>query len=139
GEIRRREIDVASAEKERRDAAAYPAAGPDLRTLSRETLAERLRPRRLVANIEYQLEKPDFEIADLILGMKAAPYTEGSQPTHEGPAFAKPKFIVGPDDRRRLDTPRFFPGSANAYLSQNCTATMIGPSTPLGAPHCFYQ
>jgi len=137
GKITPRKIDVAEAEKTRRNAADYPPPGPDPRTLSRDELARKLRPRRLVADYEYQLEEPDYETAERILAMKDVPNTESS--LGSGSSVPRPKFVVGPDDRRRVDTPRLWPGSANAYLSQNCTATMIGPSTALCAAHCFYQ
>jgi V8-like Glu-specific endopeptidase len=143
GKVVPKEIDVAETEKERRNADDYPPPGPDPRTLSREDLAEKLRPRRLVGDYEYRLEQPDYEIAERILAMREVPNTEGSP--RSASAFAKlkfivtPEFVIGPDDRRRLDNPRFLPGSAYAYLSQTCTATMIGPSTALCAAHCFYQ
>jgi V8-like Glu-specific endopeptidase len=136
-EIETTSIDVAKDTQERRNADEYPAPGPDPRTLSRDELAEKLRPRRLVGRREYRLDEPDYEIADRILAMKDPPNTDGSLGTES--AFARPKFIIGPDDRQRVENPRFFPGSANARLSQNCTATMIGPSTALCAAHCFYQ
>ncbi len=70
--------------------------------------------------------------------MKEAPSTTGS-PGSES-SGQKFRFIIGPDNRQRLANPRFFPGSANAHLApQNCTATMIGPSTALCAAHCFFQ
>ncbi|MGY4648558.1 trypsin-like serine peptidase [Mycobacterium sp. URHB0021] len=132
------EIDVAETEQERRSVEDYPPPGPDPRTMSREQLAEKLRPRRLVGGYEYRLEEPDFETADLILGTEGVPNTPESLGGKS--AFARPKYIIGPDDRRRVDNPRFFPGSANAHLAtQNCTATMIGPSTALCAAHCFYN
>lgn len=92
--------------------------------------------------------------------MGKAPYTEGFKPSPVvGPSPGSPAprsavpsarslfsmgmlslpFVVGSDDRARVGTPRLFPGSANAYLTQTCTATMIGPSTALSAAHCFYQ
>lgn len=116
----------------------YPPPGPDPRTMSREQLAEKLRPGRLVGGYEYRLDEPDFETADLILGTEDVPNTPESLGTKS--AFARPKYIIGPDDRRRVDNPRFFPGSANAHIAtQNCTATMIGPSTALCAAHCFFN
>jgi V8-like Glu-specific endopeptidase len=131
-------IDVAESEKERRNADGYPPSSePHPLALSREHLAERLRPRRLVGGYEYRLERPDYDVADMILAMKEVPHTESS--SGDADAKVKPKFIIGPDNRRRVDQPRFFPGSAFARLSQNCTATMIGPSTALCAAHCFYQ
>ena len=120
GKVVPKEIDVAETEKERRNADDYPPPGPDPRTLSREDLAEKLRPRRLVGDYEYRLEQPDYEIAERILAMREVPNTEGSP--RSASAFAKlkfivtPEFIIGPDDRRRLDNPRFLPGSAYAYL-----------------------
>jgi hypothetical protein len=132
GKVVPKEIDVAETEKERRNGDDYPPPGPDPRTLSREDLAEKLRPKRLVGDYEYRLEQPDYEIAEKILAMKEPPNTEGSPGSAS--AYARPRFIIGPDDRRRLENPRFFPGSANARLSQNCTATMIGPSTALCVP-----
>ena len=64
GKVVPKEIDVAETEKERRNADDYPPPGPDPRTLSREDLAEKLRPRRLVGDYEYRLEQPDYEIAE---------------------------------------------------------------------------
>ncbi|MGE2728210.1 trypsin-like serine peptidase [Mycolicibacterium vaccae] len=132
------EVDVAESERERRSVDDYPPPGPDPRTLSRAELAERLRPRRLVGGYEYRLEGPDFETADLILGSGDVPNTPGGLGSRS--AFARPKYIVGPDDRRRVENTRAFPGSAHAHLArQNCTATMIGPSTALCAAHCFFN
>jgi hypothetical protein len=112
-----------------------PRRGQTRGTMSREQL---LRPRRLVGGYEYRLDEPDFETADLILGTEDVPNTPESLGTES--AFARPKYIIGPDDRRRVDNPRFFPGSANAHLAtQNCMATMIGPSTALCAAHCFFN
>ena len=151
GKVVPKEIDVAETEKERRNANDRPPPEPDPRTLSREDLAEKLRPRRLVGDYEYRLEQPDYEVAEMILAMEEVPKTEGS--LGRASAFARLlpsmpgsadrslqfRFIIGPDDRRRLE-PRFFPGSAYAHLApNNCTATMIGPSTALCAAHCFYQ
>ena len=79
GKVVSKEIDVAETEKERRNADDYPPPGPDPRTLSREDLAEKLRPRRLVGDYEYRLEQPDYEIAEKILAMKEVPNTEGSR------------------------------------------------------------
>ncbi|MGW6462224.1 trypsin-like serine peptidase, partial [Streptomyces sp. NPDC055078] len=124
---------VAEREKDRRDAHRRPAPEPDPRSLTVEALAEKLRPRRLVGAYEYRLEEPDYEVAEKILAMEAAPYTE---------AFKTPeaRFIIGTDDRVRVNTTNLYPGSLNAHLApQNCTATMIGPSTALCAAHCFYQ
>jgi len=145
-----REVDILETEKERRTPDAAPAAAPDPRTMAREDLARALQPRRLVGEYEYRLDEPDYEIADQILNMADPPRTEGSwgdksayaRPKYlTGPGLAPPPagFVVGADDRRRVDSPQFYPASAFAYLSQGCTATMIGPSTALCAAHCFYQ
>jgi hypothetical protein len=118
GKVVPKEINVAETEKERFNAVDYPSRGPDPRTLSREDLAENLRPRRLVGDHEYRLEQPDFEVAEKILAMKEVPNTEGSQ----GSAGTSPRYIVGSDDRRRFANPRFFPGSANAYVGRRAAA-----------------
>jgi V8-like Glu-specific endopeptidase len=134
GKITPVEINVAENEKQRRDARDFPPPGPDPLTLSREELAKKLRPVRLVGEISYQLEEPDFLVADRILAMKTAPNTEGS--LGEADAFAR--FIIGTDDRTRVEGSRYRASSC-AYLSQNCTATMIGPSTAHCAAHCFHD
>jgi V8-like Glu-specific endopeptidase len=135
-----KEINVAETETERRNADQpdhRPPPEPDPRTLSREDLAEKLRPRRLVGDYEYRLEEPDYEVADRILAMEEPQHTNGWPGS--GSAFS-PQYIIGPDDRQRVQNPRFFPGAPNARLQdQNCTATMIGPSTALCAAHCFYN
>ena len=152
GKVVFKEVDVA--DTERRYAEDRPASPQPLETLSVRELAEKLRPRRLVGGYEYRLEQPDLELAERILTMarsRKAPSTDGFRPPHM-PAFTPPDvpypgqarlmpatFIVGGDDRARVGTPRQMPGSANAYLTQNCTATMIGPSTALCAAHCFFQ
>ncbi|MCU1517184.1 MAG: hypothetical protein JWQ75_1905 [Pseudarthrobacter sp.] len=144
------ELDVAETEKERRTPEAGAAPAPDPRTMAREDLARALQPRRLVGEFEYRLDEPDYEIADLIQGMAEAPNTDGSWGnssafarakylTGPGPASGPERFVVGTDDRRRIDSPQFYPASAFAHLSQTCTATMIGPSTALCAAHCFFQ
>jgi V8-like Glu-specific endopeptidase len=136
GEVVPQEIDVAALEARLRDegrtADYVPPPEPDPRTLSIEELAEKLRPRRLIGGYEYRLEQPDYEVAEQILAMGGPPPTEAARPPEA-------RFVIGTDDRRRLTNPRDWPGSANAYLSQNCTATMIGPSTALCAAHCFYN
>lgn len=144
-----REFDVLESEQERRtpDPAATPAADP--RTMARDDLARALQPRRLVGEYEYRLDEPDYEVADQIHGMEELPSTDGSwgnksayaRPKYlTGPGLAPPtSFVVGGDNRVRVDHPQFYPASAFAYLSQGCTATMIGPSTALCAAHCFYQ
>lgn len=131
------EVDIADTEEQRRNVADDPPPGPDPRTMSRDELAEKLQPRRLVGRHEYRLAEPDYEIADLVLGMNEVPNTRGSFGIKD--SFVQPKYIIGPDDRTRVANPRFYPGAANAYLSQGCTATMIGPSTALCAAHCFYN
>jgi V8-like Glu-specific endopeptidase len=153
GKVVFKEVDVA--DTERRYAEDRPPPPPSLDTLSARELAEMLRPRRLVGGYEYRLEQPDLELAEKIVAMartRKAPSTDGFLPPNT-PLFTPPSvpysggearlmpatFIVGSDDRARVGSPRFFPGSANAYLSQTCTATMIGPSTALCAAHCFFQ
>ena len=149
-QIERREVDILDMEKERRTPDPAASAPPDPRTMAREDLAHALQPRRLVGDYEYRLDEPDYELADQIRSMAEPPATEGSW--GEKSAFARAKYLTGPgvspppagfvigvDDRSRVDSPQYFPGSAFAYLSQGCTATMIGPSTALCAAHCFYQ
>lgn len=144
-----RDVDIPETEKERlhADAEAAPAA-PDPRTMASEDLARALQPRRLVGEFEYRLDEPDYETAERIQAMAAAPSTEGSW--GDASAYTRAKYltgtgpppgsyVVGADDRQRVDSPRFYPGSAFAYLSQGCTATMIGPSTALCAAHCFFN
>jgi len=131
GQISADEVDVARTE-ERRDAASRAEPEPDVRSLSVDELAEKLRPRRLVGDFEYRLHRPDYEVAEQILAMDTPPSTNGCR-------APEARFVVGTDDRVRLTDPRFWPGSPNAYLTQTCTATMIGPSTALCAAHCFYQ
>jgi V8-like Glu-specific endopeptidase len=134
GEVVPQEIDVGGME-ERINADYLPPPEPDPQSLSVEELAEKLRPRRLVGGYEYRLEQPDYIVAEKILAMVEPPSTVGFQPT-EAPGA---RFVIGPDDRMQVRDTRTYPASANAYLSQNCTATMIGPSTALCAAHCFYQ
>jgi hypothetical protein len=133
GKITAVAINVAETENEKRNPVDYPPPTDPL-ALSREELAKMLRPVRLVGEFAYQLDEPDFLVADSILAMKVVPNTEGSQ----GKAGALAKFIIGTDDRSRVENPRFCPGASNARLSQNCTATMIGPSTAHSAAHCFH-
>jgi V8-like Glu-specific endopeptidase len=138
GEVVSQEIDIGAMD-ERRSVDYVPPPEPDPRTLSVEELAEKLRPRRLAGGYEYRLEQPDFEVAEKILAMEEPPHTEGFRAQEAG-FTQEAEFIIGTDDRSRLEAPRFWPGSANAYLApQNCTATMIGPSTALCAAHCFYN
>ncbi len=106
--------------------------------MSLNELAEHLRPRRLVGQYEYQLAEPDFEVAAKILAMTSVPETHGKPPmtVEDG---TKPQFIIGGDDRTHTPNAAAWPGSTFAFLPQQCTATMIGPSTALCAAHCFYQ
>jgi V8-like Glu-specific endopeptidase len=134
GNIKPVEINVVETEKKRRNARDFPPPGPDPLTLSREELAKMLRPVRLVGEFSYELDEPDFLIADRILEMKTAPNTEGS--LGEADAFAR--HIIGTDDRTRVEGSRYR-ASTCAHLSQNCTATMIGPSTAHCAAHCFHD
>lgn len=135
GKISPVEINVLETEKERRDFRDFPQPGPDPMTMSREELAKKLRPVRLVGDVAYQMQEPDFLVADRIREMKVAPSTEGSM----GEASAFARFVIGTDDRTRIEGPRFYPSSTCAYLSQGCTATMIGPSTASCAAHCFHD
>jgi len=108
-------------------------AAPENLTL--DQLAEALRPRRLVGDVEFRLEKPDYELAAKIIKAGKAPPTKNNIP----PEVSGPPFIIGSDDRTRIAAPRFWPGSPFGYLGQSCTFTMIGPSTALSAAHCFYN
>lgn len=144
-----RETDVTETEKERRTPDLGAATAPDPRLMAREDLARALQPRRLVGEYEYRLDEPDYEIADMVRAMQQPPATDGSW--GDASAYARAKYLTGPgegppagyviggDDRRRVDNPQYYPGSAFAHLSQGCTATMIGPSTALCAAHCFFQ
>lgn len=133
GKITAVAINVAETENEKRNPADYHSPTDPL-VLSRDELAKMLRPVRLVGEFAYQLDEPNFLVADSILAMKVVPNTEGSQ----GKAGELAKFVIGNDDRIRVQNPRFWPGSSNAKLSQGCTATMIGPSTAHCAAHCFH-
>lgn len=138
GKVKAKKVDVAEVARQRRDADDDPPPGPDPRRLSREALAEALCPRRLVGGYEYRLEGPDFELADRILAMKEVPHTPVA--LGDGSGYGRLRFVVGPDDRQPVQNATVFPGSAFAHLApQNCTATMIGPSTALCAAHCFFQ
>jgi len=95
-----------------------------------------LRPVRFVGEFGYQLDEPDYLVADRILEMKVVPNTEGDL----GNSSAFARFIIGADDRSRVGNPWAYPGCSCAHLApQNCTATMIGPSTAHCAAHCFHD
>ena len=128
GKVVAKDLDVGKADKERRNGDDYPRS-VDTLTLSSKELAEKLRPRRLVGGYEYRLEQPDHDVAEMILGMRDRDLPTTDSYAGNGDSQPQMKFIVGPDNRQRVANPRVFPGSANAYLSQTCTATMIGPST----------
>lgn len=140
GKVVLEEIDVGETEKERRNAGYRPPPEPDPQSLGAQDLAEKLRPRRLVGDYEYRLEQPDYEVAEMIRAMEEPPPTEGALGESVRADVVRPPFVIGPDDRTQLLTPAQWPGSPNAHLAtQNCTATMIGPSTALCAAHCFWQ
>ena len=101
---------------------------------ARPTGGERCARGGLVGDVEFRLEKPDYELAAKIMKGGKAPTTDNNIPS-EAPS---PPFIVGTDDRTRL-TPSLWPGRPFGYLGQGCTFTMIGPSTALSAAHCFYN
>ena len=130
GKVQFKQMNVADTEMRRTD---VRKASPEALTV--EEWAEMLRPRRLVGDVEYRLEKPDYELATKIMMSGNVPTTTG----HIPPEASGPPFIVGTDDRTRIAAPRFWPGSPFGYLGQGCTLTMIGPSTALSAAHCFYQ
>jgi V8-like Glu-specific endopeptidase len=130
GKVVFKELNVADTEVRRTD--NRPVLPP---IISVQELAEKLRPRRLVGEYEYLLEHPDLDLAQKILAGGKVPLSNSFRPAE----VVGPPFIVGSDDRTRVTAPRFFPGSPNAYLTQTCTATLIGPSTALSAAHCFYQ
>ncbi len=113
GKIAPKKIDLAEVGRQRRDADDLPLPGPDPRRLSREVLAEKLRPRRLVGGYEYRLEGPDFELADRILAMKEVPNTRAA--LGDGSGYGRLKFVIGPDDRQPVQNAAVFPGSAFAY------------------------
>ena len=107
--------------------------------LTRELLAERLRPRRLIGSYEYELERPDYELADKILGSLVKAAREASPPVAS--VSLKPSFVIPPNDGR-YDTNSYAPSwyaSTFAKLPQLCTATMIGRSAAISAAHCFWQ
>jgi V8-like Glu-specific endopeptidase len=131
GKVQFKEMNIADTDIRRSD-----IRKPSPEVLTVDQLAEMLRPRRLVGDVEYRLEKPDYELAKKIMARDAVPVTN----EHISPGAASgPRFIVGGDDRTRVSAPRFWPGSPFGYLGQSCTLTMIGPSTALSAAHCFYQ
>ncbi|MCI0748398.1 MAG: trypsin-like serine protease [Verrucomicrobia subdivision 3 bacterium] len=132
GKVQFRKINVADLDI-RRTLTYERKAAPE--KLTPDQLAEALRPRRLVGDVEYRLEKPDYELAAKIMKGGKAPTTKGNKP----PEVSGPPFIIGSDDRTRIAAPRFWPGSPFGYLGQTCTLTMIGPSTALSAAHCFYN
>jgi len=75
GNVTAKDLDVGKADKERINNDDYPRS-PDPLTLSREDLAAKLRPRRLVGGYEYRLEQPDYDVAEMILGMRTLPTTD---------------------------------------------------------------
>ncbi len=120
-----------------------PSAGPAA-SLTLSELAERIRPVRLVGEYEYRLAEPDTLVAKRILAMQAPPPTQGNNvgppppPPFELKSDIQPAAIIyDPNDTRWL----YYPGYATAFgrISQDCTFTLIGPSTALSAAHCFYQ
>ncbi|WP_017237978.1 trypsin-like serine peptidase [Streptomyces sp. SS] len=134
GKMVPRDFSVVDDEAGGRDAAYRPEPGPEARTLAVEALAEKLQPRRLVGEYEYRLAEPDYEVAERVLAMS------DGVPTTEGYKTAESRYLIGGDDRVRLNPTNGWPASANAYLApQGCSATMIGPSTAVCAAHCFYD
>lgn len=130
GKVQFKKVDIADYEKRQTD-----ERKPTYESLTLDQLAEALRPRRLVGDVEYRLEKPDYELAAKIMKGGKVRATNNKIP----PEVSAPPFIVGGDDRTRITTPRVWPGSPFGYLGQTCTLTMIGPSTALSAAHCFYN
>jgi V8-like Glu-specific endopeptidase len=133
GEVELVSADVAALEQAR--VAADPPTALDLSQLDEQTLAEMLRPRRLVGNVEYELAEPDLALARRIKATDRPAPTPSSWEANGG---ANPRFVIDPDDRWQNTDEDLFPGSTYAYLGQSCTATLIGPSTALSAAHCFY-
>jgi V8-like Glu-specific endopeptidase len=131
GKVAFKSTNVADLDMRRTD--ERKATPPENLTL--DQLAEALRPRRLIGDVEFRLEKPDYELATKIMKGGKVPITNTNIPQE----VVSPPFIIGGDDRSRIATPRVWPGSPFGYLGQGCTITMIGPSTALSAAHCFYN
>jgi V8-like Glu-specific endopeptidase len=131
---------VVLAQRSVADDAKQPKQGTyDNGPLTRELLAERLRPRRLVGDYEYELVEPDYDLADKILAMKSAPSRDAQPPLAPRSDLA-PKWIFSPDGRYSTNSyAASWYESTFGKVSQNCTATMIGRSTALSAAHCYYQ
>lgn len=117
-------------------------SAPPTPDLGAQELAQKLKPVRLIGEYEYRLAEPDTLVANKIIELRKLPALPSTEPRPPVPSNAgvsvKPKWWWNPDDRSAW-TATGFGASAFGHLSQNCTLTMIGPSTALSAAHCFYQ
>ena len=88
---------------------------PAPENLTLDQLAEALRPRRLVGDVEYRLGKPDYELAAKIMkaGKAPIPTTNNNIP----PQVLNPRFIIGSDDRTRIWIPQRLAGK-RVWLSR---------------------
>lgn len=142
GKVTPRIRDVAATEKNTPPTATSPTK--PITSMSLLELAHKLRPRRLVGQYEYRLEGPDFYLAEKILNSAAVgtvPTTDEHAATVAAPTDTgvKSQFIIGSDDRSLVAFAGSPPFSSFGWVSQNCTATMIGRSTALSAAHCYYE
>lgn len=121
--------------------------------LTRDELAEKLRPVQLIQGNVYRLETADYEIVDKILSMadrapSVPPHVEGGESKQgslvnlEDDTASPQRVINSPgygDQRIRIsDTNSKWWFRAHGWVNDGCSATLIGRSTALSAAHCFY-
>lgn len=134
-----------------------------LEELSRDELAEALRPVMFRDGNQYKLDAPDYDAADLAIAMRDANWPAGesgrgilnSDKEEEEPI--EKHFCCGTDNRTAKRNEVAWPYATIGVLasassipigwttnadwssaSSSCTMTLIGEQTAVSAAHCFY-
>ncbi|WP_437597172.1 hypothetical protein WMF28_31655 [Sorangium sp. So ce590] len=136
----------------RRDAAPRV---PVAERMTREQLAEALRPVTAINGYEYILDGPAYQIADAVIAargkeLRSPPGSGKAAPPGVDltPGTLQSQAIIGTDDRDRMRDNTSGAAAATVLITDSkwntdpsnaakCTGTVIGPTTILTAAHCL--
>jgi len=126
------------------DITPRPAGRKHYSELTRDELAERLRPRTLYQGYEYQLATPDYEAADRARSGEFDNFASPPSQPDELPVDRQGQATFPPDARSQRRANTSFPYATvvwitNSTQTSSCTGTMIGRSTLITAAHCVHS